>query len=65
MISNRRRNFLVITSVCVGTVLSALLLIWRKGKLGITGYSTLAFNMLFAVAIIIGVSVMLGKKKKK
>jgi hypothetical protein len=62
--TNKRRYFLVGTSVGLGTILSALLLASR-GKLEGTGYVTLGFNMAIAVAVIFGLGAVFKSMDRK
>ena len=64
MLSNKRRLYLTIISVSIGTFLAALMLMSRKGALKVGDYATLFFNMLFAVGILIGIGIVFRRKNK-
>ncbi|MBA3284241.1 MAG: hypothetical protein H0U27_04180 [Nitrosopumilus sp.] len=58
-----RKILLVIISVMGGTVLSAFLFMKTRGNLGPDELKSLAFNMFFAFAIVIGIGLMFARKK--
>jgi hypothetical protein len=62
--TRKRRLTLVLTSVGLGTILSAILLASR-GKLEGTGYVTLFFNMAIAIAVIFGLGAVFKSMDRK
>lgn len=64
MISNKRRIIIGGTSLAVGTVLSVLLMISRKGKLSVNDYATLMTNVMLAAAIVVVIGVLFRNKAK-
>jgi hypothetical protein len=65
--SDRRRIIIITVSVLVGTMLSLLIFKVRKGDAGLTGedYSMLITNLVFSLAIILGIGFLFLWKKKK
>lgn len=66
--TNKRRYLIITISLTIGTFLSALMLYSRRGTLQGTDYLTLAFNMIIAAAVIVGLAVVfrtMDKKKEK
>jgi hypothetical protein len=59
-----RKILLIIISVMGGTVLSAFLFMKTRGTLGPDELKSIAFNMFFAFAIVIGIGFLFAKKKK-
>jgi hypothetical protein len=64
MISNRRRIFIVIISVTIGSLLSAWIMQKRMGKLSQEDYMSLMFNFIFAAAIVVGLMIFLGRMNR-
>jgi hypothetical protein len=62
---NRRRVFIIITSVLLGTFFAFLLVRSRMGTLKPNDWFQLAFNFLFAVAIVVGLGMLFKKMKHK
>ncbi len=65
--TNRRRYFLIIMSVTLGTILSGLMIASRGAMKG-TDYLTLFFNMAIAAAVIIALGIVfktMDRKHKK
>ena len=62
---NRRRWILIIGSVLFGTILAALLIQSRIGTLSAEAWRQLGVNFAFAVAIVVGIGIMLARSKKK
>jgi hypothetical protein len=65
MLSPRRRLTIVITSVTLGTFAAALLWKSRYGTLKQENINQLLFNFIFAVGIVIGIGILLGRMNKK
>jgi ABC-type spermidine/putrescine transport system permease subunit II len=65
MLSPRRRLTIVITSVALGTFAAALLWKSRYGTLKQENINQLLFNFIFAVGIVIGIGILLGRMNKK
>jgi ammonia channel protein AmtB len=64
--SDRRRLFIIISSVLVGTLISAgLFFLRRGGSMKDQDYSTLITNMVFALAIVVLIGVVFRNKKEK
>ena len=63
--NSRRRLFIMISSVLLGTFLAFLLVRSRMGTLKPNDWFQLGFNFLFALAIVIGIGILLRKKKNK
>ncbi len=63
--NDRRRIFIVVASVLLGTFLAFLLVKSRMGTLKPNDWFQLAFNFLFALAIVIGIGMLLKKMKNK
>ena len=59
-----RKILLIVISVMGGTVLSAFLFMKTRGNLGPEELKSLAFNMFFAFAIVIGIGLFFSLKKK-
>jgi len=59
--SNRRRILIIIASVLMGSFFAFLLLKSRMGTLKPNDWLQLGFNFLFAVAIVIGIGIVLKK----
>lgn len=64
MISNRRRIFIVIVSVTIGSLISAWIMQKRLGKLSQEDYTSLMFNFIFAAAIVVGLMIFLGRMNR-
>lgn len=62
--SNRKRIIIILSSVGVGTLLSALLVMTRKDIITQKDVTTLIINFLFAAGIIILISIFLARRKK-
>lgn len=61
---DKRRLFIVIVSVFMGTILSAGLFMMRRGgSLASTDYTSLITNLVFALAIVICIGFMLRNRK--
>ena len=64
--TNRRRVTIIIISVLAGTLLSVLLFkVKRGGELSSQDVSTLITNLVFSLAIILGVGFLFIWNKKK
>ncbi|MCX6290624.1 MAG: hypothetical protein NT126_02540 [Bacteroidetes bacterium] len=63
--SNRRRLIIIISSVLMGTFFAFLLIKSRMGTLKPNDWVQLAFNFLFAVAIVVGVGFILKVMRDK
>ena len=63
MISNKRRYFLIIISVVVGSLISFWLVKKRVGTLSPENYMQLALNFIFALAVVVGLAIFFGRKK--
>ncbi len=62
--NNRRRITIIIISVTIGTVLSAFLLAHRLNGLKGNDVISLVFNMIIAIAVVVGIGVVLRKGDK-
>jgi hypothetical protein len=62
--TNKRRAFLIITSVSTGTLLSAFLLKMRYGELDSDKYLWLGTNLFMAVVLIAGIGWILVWRKR-
>jgi len=65
MLPPRRRLIIIISSVALGSFAAALLWKSRYGTLKQENINQLIFNFIFAVGIVIGIGVLLGKMNKK
>lgn len=65
MMSNRRRMTLIAFSVIGGSLISYLILRSRLGTLKPSDYFQLGFNFLFAIAIVVGISILLQRMNKQ
>ncbi len=63
--SNRRRLIIILSSVLVGTFLAALLMSKRYGGLSPQSVQQLFINFLFALAIVVGIAILLQRSDKK
>ena len=63
MISNKRRFFIVFISVLIGSLVSFWYVKKRVGTLSPENYMQLAFNFIFALAIVVGLAIFFGRKK--
>jgi len=63
--SKSRRALIIIFSVAMGTFLAFLLIKSRMGTLKPNDWFQLGFNFLFAIAIVIGVGLVLKKMREK
>ena len=61
--SNRRRFLIIVISVAVGSILSFWIVRQRMGALSPQSYMQLGFNFIFAIAIVVGIAVLLKKHK--
>jgi hypothetical protein len=59
-----RKILLIIISLMGGTLLSAFLFRKTRGNLGPDEIKSLAFNMFFAMAFVIGIGIFLSKRNK-
>jgi len=64
MLSPRRRLTLVISSVALGSVGAAFLWKQRYGTLKQENINQLIFNFIFAVAIVVGIGILLSRMNK-
>lgn len=65
MISNRRRIFIVIISVTIGSLLAGWIMQKRMGHLSHENYMSLMFNFIFAAAVVVGLMIFLGRMNKR
>lgn len=67
MISNKRRVIIIVISVSAGTLLSVLLFKLRRGAQPLTtnDVSMLVTNLVFSIAIILGIGFLFLWNKKK
>ena len=63
--TNKRRYFIITVSLTIGTILSALLLYSRMGTLKGPDFMILAFNMIIAAAVIVGLGIVFKTMDKK
>lgn len=63
--NNRRRIIIIIVSVLMGTFFAFLLVKSRMGTLKPNDWFQLGFNFLFAVAIVIGIGMILKMMREK
>ncbi len=61
----KRRTVIIVVSVLMGTFFAYLLVRSRMGTLKPNDWFQLAFNFLFAVAIVIGIGMLLRKTRGK
>ncbi len=64
MLSPRRRFFIVLGSVTLGSIFAAMFMKQRFGTLKKENIQQLIFNFAFAAAIVIGIGVLLSKMNK-
>jgi len=64
MISNRRRIFIVIISVTIGSLLAGWIMQKRMGHLSRENYMSLMFNFIFAAAVVVGLMIFLGRMNR-
>jgi len=64
MLSNKRRWFLIICSVGLGSVIAAVFLKYKQGTLDAQTWQSLFINFLFAVAIVFSIGILLQKMNK-
>lgn len=62
--NNRRRTIIIIASVLGGTLLSAWLLVAKRGTLGGNDYFLLATNLVISLILIFGIGYILIWRKK-
>ena len=60
--TRRRRIFLITVSITIGTILSAFLMFMRKKELTPNDWGILFINTLIALAVVVGVGMILRKK---
>ena len=68
MISNKRRIFLIVISVSIGSILALLLWIARFGQVRPENMGNMIVNFAFSFALVFGISLFLIKnmiRKKK
>ena len=64
--SDQRRFIIIIISVIFGILLSAgLIMLRRGGNVTVTDYASLTFNFVFALAIVLVIGIYLNKNKDK
>jgi hypothetical protein len=63
--SKRWRIIIIVASVLMGTFFSFLLVRTRMGTLKPNDWFQLGFNFLFAVAIVVGIGLLLKMRKEK
>jgi len=61
---NKRRIILIFASVLVGTFLAGLLMSRRYGSISRESMQQLFINFLFAVAIVVGIGLLLRRMNK-
>jgi hypothetical protein len=64
MAANRRRIFIIIISVSLGTLLSWMLIVARYGKTPPGNMSSLIVNFAFSLALVFGLGIFLSKQNK-
>jgi hypothetical protein len=62
--SNRRRIIIIVTSVTLGSLVSFWIVKKRMGTLSQANYNQLIFNFIFAVAIVVGIAILLTRMNK-
>jgi hypothetical protein len=55
----KRRIFIILISVGIGSLISLLILKKRMGTLNASSYMQLTFNFLFATAVVVGIALLL------
>ena len=65
MLPPRRRFFIALASVALGSLLAALFMKQRFGTLKQENVNQLIFNFIFAAGIVIGIGVLLNTMNKK
>lgn len=65
MLPPRRRLFIALGSVALGSLLAAMFMKQRFGSLKQENMNQLLFNFIFAAGIVIGIGVLLSKMNKK
>ncbi|HNP48578.1 MAG TPA: hypothetical protein PKK99_06615 [Bacteroidia bacterium] len=61
---DRRRLFIIITSVGVGSLISLYIVKQRLGNLKRDDYIQLGFNFFFAIAVVVGIALLLQHMNK-
>ncbi|MFN8165676.1 MAG: hypothetical protein U0X76_05765 [Bacteroidia bacterium] len=62
--SNRRRFIIAFLSVAAGSLISLYIVKKRMGTLSRDAYMQLGMNFFFAVAIVVGIGILLSKVNK-
>ena len=62
--SDRRRFFIILISISLGSVLSIWIVKKRMGTLSPESYRQLIFNFIFAIAIVVGISLLFRNMNK-
>ena len=65
MISNKRRLIIIFMSVGLGSLISLYIMKKKMGTLKPDDYMQLGFNFLFAVAIVIGIGLLMSRQNQK
>ena len=65
MISNKRRLIIIFMSVGLGSLISLYIMKKKMGTLKPDDYMQLGFNFLFAVAIVIGIGLLMNRQNQK
>ena len=63
MSSNRRRAIIIFVSVGIGSLLALYFMKRRLSTLSADSYKQLVLNYIFAVAIVVGVGILLKKNR--
>ncbi|MBK6444972.1 MAG: hypothetical protein IPG90_00880 [Bacteroidetes bacterium] len=63
--NDRRRLIIIIISVGVGSLISLYIVKQRLGNLKREDYIQLGFNFLFAIAVVVGIALLLQNMNKK
>ncbi len=62
--SHRRRFFIILISISLGSILSIWIVKKRMGALSPDSYRQLIFNFIFAIAIVVGISLLFRNMNK-
>lgn len=63
--SNRRRLIIIFISVGLGSLISFYIVKQRLGTLKPQDYMQLGFNFIFAVAVVVGIAILLTRLNKQ